>query len=116
MGVFDMPRGELELKLKDSKGTHWDSVMLTDYLDMGMVMGCVEEWSVNHKVLSARYNGNVIAFPKKYHWELIADTESLPFETRAEAEAVMSERRKLRTRLKDKTIKVGSVFLVYDYD
>ena len=56
MGLFDLPRGELEL-LMDGK---WKSVMFTDRPMQSEIMKTVERWSKNHRVTAARYNSHTL--------------------------------------------------------
>ncbi len=58
MGLFDLPKGELEL-LMDGK---WKSVAFLDAWSKEMLMDeinrTVEEWSKKHEVTAARYNSH----------------------------------------------------------
>lgn len=90
MGVFDLPTGELELEMrkKGEKGKryHWHSVKFTDCLTLAGLAETVERWSEKNDVRKARYNGNNLTIPKKYHWELHIDRQLAgQFKTRAEA-------------------------------
>lgn len=106
MGMFGLPTGEFDLLLKDGKGEHWKNVMFTDSLYEEDIADCVEIWSVNYKVLSARFNGRTVSIPTGYHWELRSKDEVFGiYKTRKEAKAAMDERKLLR--YKDKSIKVG---------
>ena len=113
MGAFDLPTGDFQLLLKDAKGTKWTSVMFTDSLDRSEIAETVEDWSVNHEVLSARYNGREVVIPKKYHWELQLNGEVLgSYKTYKEARAEF-DRRRIQYR-KDKTTRPGRIVFV-DY-
>ena len=113
MGAFDLPTGELELLLKDGKGEHWESVLFTDSLDDYDIADSVEEWSVNHSVLAARFNGRMVALPTAYHWELRHRDESFgKFPTRKECMDAMYKRKSMWR--KDKTVKVGLPVFVKD--
>ena len=111
MGMFDLPRGEFDLLLKDGKGTHWECVAFTDWINAEEIAMTVEEWSVNHEVLSARFNGKEVTIPKNYHWELVNGADVIgTFNVRKEAQAVWQERRtKYR---KDKLEKPGIIKFV----
>lgn len=54
MGMFDLPRGEVEL-LMDGK---WESVAFTDRPSKDELMHYVEYWSKYHTVTALRYNSN----------------------------------------------------------
>ena len=113
MGYFDLPRGELELQLKDAKGIRWESVMFTDSLTAEDVASCVEDWSVRHEVMAARYNGKAVQIPKGYHWEIKCKDETIDsFATRKECADAWNVRR--RAWNKDKTVKLGIVSFVKD--
>lgn len=119
MGLFDLPTGNFELKLKPKsndcyyKEEGWQSVMMTDRLDYEMVVGIVEDHEKDYEVHGARYNGKPIKVPNKYHWELRHKDEVFgSFKTRAEAVALMQQRKAMRR--KDKNIKVGLPKFVLD--
>ena len=113
MGAFDLPTGELELLLKDSKGEHWESVAFTDSVDDYDIVDSVEDWSVNHTVLAARFNGKPVKIPDKYHWELRHRDECFgKFPTRNECVDAMHKRKSMWR--KDKTVKVGLPVFVKD--
>ena len=106
MGYFDLPRGELELQLKDGKGIHWESVCFTDRLDKETLAMCKEEWSERHEVLAARYNGKEVEIPTNYHWDLRhKDVVFGSYKTREEAVNAMHQRKSMWR--KDKTVKIG---------
>ena len=113
MGYFDLPTGEFDLLLKDGKGEQWKNVMFTDSINASEIAECVEEWSVYHKVLKARFNGREVAMPTHYHWELRHKEEAFgSFKTRKEAVEAMYQRKAMWR--KDKTIKVGLPCFVTD--
>ena len=110
MSYFDLPRGEFELLL-DDRG--WTSVMFTDSLFKSDIASCIEDWSVKHKVLGARYNGKEVSIPKNYHWELRHKDELLGvYALYKDAKENLECRRK--EYRKDKTIKTGSIKFVED--
>ena len=111
MGAFDLPRGEFDLLLKDSKGEHWKNVMFADSFDEGEVADIVEMWSVNHKVLAARFNGRPVAIPTRYHWELRYKDEVFgSFKLREEAKEALYQRKAMWR--KDKSTRVGCIYFV----
>ena len=113
MGAFDLPHGEFDLLLENSKGKEWKNVMFTDTIDKGMIADCVEMWSGNYKVLSARFNGIKVEIPTNYHWELRFKGEVLgKFKTRDEAKEEMYRRKALWR--KDKSVKVGIPYFAQD--
>ena len=108
-----MPRGELELLLKDAQGERWESVMMADSLYPGDVESTVEDWSINHEVLAARFNGKPVEIKKKYHWELRRKGEVLGiYKTRKEA--VEDNLKRKTAYRKDKTTKCGIPYFVQD--
>ena len=117
MGYFDLPTGELELNLKPkkkgAKENGWTSVMFTDGLSKEDIATSVEEWSINYRVLEARYNCRPVTIPKKYHWELRSKEECFGiYKSRADAVKAMQERKAMRWE--DKTVKVGLPYFVED--
>lgn len=72
MGYFDLPTGNLELRIDGE----WKSVCFGDGLTVEHVHGFVVEWSKHHKVTGARYCGRTVPMPKGklvFHYEKAAD-------------------------------------------
>lgn len=116
--MFWMPTGNFELLMKKKgRGNHkpkWESVMLTDRLTSGDIAECVEHWQKNNKVIAARYDGREVFIPTEYHWEHRIKNEVIGcYSTRAEAIAVMEERRHSNYRKpREERIPVGGVYFV----
>lgn len=119
MGYFDLPRGELELLLKKkgrgNRKAEWKSVMFADRLSTGEIVSCVEDWSINYKVVGARYNGREVNVPTRYHWEhRHKDSVYGIYKTRREVLEAMQERKKFNRLEKDraKMVPVGTPVFV----
>lgn len=114
MAAFSLPTGDFELLFDDGNGKQWRSVMFTDSISLADIAQCVEEWSINHKVIGARYNGKKVPIPTKYHWDLRLKGEVLEggFKTRAEAVEAMKKRREMQRT--DKSIKAGFPAFIKD--
>lgn len=106
MGMFDLPTGNFELRMKpigESGKGKWESVCMTDSLSYKDICECVEHWSKKYKVSGARYNGKPVQIPKTYYWVLQCRDERVGhFATYEEAKEAQAERKKL---LKDGKIK-----------
>ena len=119
MGCFDLPRGELELLLKKkgrgNRKTEWKSVMFVDRLSAEEIASCVEDWSINYKVVGARYNGREVNVPTRYHWEhRHKDSVYGIYRTRKEVLNAMQKRKEFNWLEKDKskTIPIGTPVFV----
>lgn len=111
MGYFDLPTRELELLLKKkgrgNKKAEWRSVMFADRLSAGEIASCVEDWSINYKVVGARYNGREVSVPNNYHWEhRHKDSVYGIYGTRKEVLDAMQKRKEFNWSEKDKTKKI----------
>lgn len=93
MGYFDLPTGEVKLKVKDGQKTYWKSVMFTDCLYKGEIEELQERWGRKYKILEIQFNGRKVTPAKKYHWEL-RDKDNVygTFKTREEAVKARAER------------------------
>lgn len=111
MGCFDLPTGEVKLKVKDGQKTYWKSVMFTDYLERGAVEELQERWGKKYKILEIQYNGRKVTPAKRYHWELRHKDEVYgTFKTREEAVKAREERN--RRRWNGEKIPVGTIDFV----
>lgn len=54
MGYFDLPKGEVELRIDGV----WQSVEFTDHFTREDYLDIVKRWSKNHTVGAARYNSH----------------------------------------------------------
>ena len=111
MGYFDLPTGEIKLKVKDGKKEKFVSVAFTDCIFKGEIEELYERWSKTYKIIEIQFNGRKVTPCKKYHWVLHWKDEIYgTFKTREEAKKAYDERK--MKRWDDKSIHCGVIDFV----
>jgi len=113
MGYFDLPRGEVTIKVKDGKKTVVKSIAFCDSLYKEEIAEMWERWSESYKILEMQFNGRKVEPMKNYHWELRYKDELFgTFKLRKDAYAALMERK--HKKWDDKSIRVGTIYFVQD--